>query len=286
MTSAAPPAPAGPGLAPDDLGSWRHLLRATPTLMRVATAGMVAYRAELLIWFLTASLPVVMMLVWDRVAEEAPVGRFDQASMAFYFLAVLVVRQLGGSWVIWELNHAIRTGALSPALLRPINPLVVYGADSVAEKPMRVVLLVPLVLAVWAWRPEMTLPVGPGGLALAVVSLALGWLLNLLVQVAFGCLAFFFTQSLGLFGVWFGLWALLSGYLFPLELLPGGLRALVHWLPFRATLGVPVEILTGGLRGADAWAGVALQVAWVVVAWAVAAFAWRRGVRHHEAVGA
>lgn len=268
------------------LGGAAHALRAFPALLRVAWADMVAYRAEIVIWFLTGSLPIIMMLVWDRVAEDGSVGRFDQQGFAGYFTATLVCRQLTGSWVVWEINQWIRTGSLSPALLKPLNPLLYVCTESLAEKPLRFAALVPLVgLLVW-WRPEMQLSAGPLELALAAASIGLGWLLNLTIQVCFGCLAFRLEQTMGLYMVWFGLWALLSGYLFPLELLPPGVHAVVSALPFRATLGVPVEILSGGLTGWAVAGGLAFQLAWVVVTAIVARWLWRWGIRQYEAYGA
>lgn len=267
-------------------GGLVHAAKAMPTLLSVAWSDMMAYRAEILIWFLTASLPIIMMLVWDRVAEDGAVAGYDQRGFAAYFTAMLVARQLTGSWVIWELNQWIRTGSLSSALLKPLNPLLFVTTESLAEKPVRAVILVPLVLLLVWWRPEMSLHAGPLELALGIVSLGLGWLLNLFIQVAFGCLAFRLEQTMGLYMVYFGLWALLSGYLFPLTLLPDLARDIVRALPFRATLGVPVELLTGEARGAAAWQALAFQLAWVVAFGLLARLLWRWGVRHYEAHGA
>lgn len=268
------------------LGGLRHALRAAPSLLGVAWADMVAYRAEMVIWFLTGTLPIIMMLVWDRVAEDGAIGRFDQQAFAGYFTATIVCRQLTGSWVVWEINQWIRTGSLSPALLKPINPLLFVSLESLAEKPLRIAMLVPLVAALVAWRPEMALSVGPVEVLLASVSIGLGWLLNLLIQVCFGCLAFRLEQTMGLYMVWFGIWALLSGYLFPLELMPEGVRAIVMVLPFRATLGVPVEILSGGLAGRAALGGLLFQVTWVAAMALLAVWFWRWGIRRYEAYGA
>ena len=56
-------------------------------------------------------------------------GRFGSKEFVAYFLATLVVRQLTGTWLIWEMNQDIRSGALSQRLLKPIHPLLVYSAQ-------------------------------------------------------------------------------------------------------------------------------------------------------------
>src|SRR5689334_9289256 len=100
-----------------------RLLRAIPTLFRVAFAEMVAYQAEMIIWILSATLPVVMLAIWDAAATDGPLQGFGRVEFARYFAVTLVVRHLTSAWVVWEMNEAIRTGSLSTWLLRPMHPL-------------------------------------------------------------------------------------------------------------------------------------------------------------------
>ena len=261
-------------------------LRAMPAMLRVGFAEMVAYRAELVIWILTALTPIIMLLVWDGVAANGPVGGYDRAAFARYFTAGLFVRQLTSSWVVWELNESIRTGTLSPALLKPIHPLAFRAAENVVVLPFRLVVMMPIAVALWLWRPEMGMFIEARALPLCMLSIALAWAMNFLAQTVFGALAFFAEQSLGLFNVWFSLWALLSGYLFPLELLPSWARTIVWYLPFRSMLAVPTEIAAGQLGGAEALLEVGVQAIWVVLFFFAARAMWRAGVRRYEAFGA
>lgn len=265
---------------------WGHLLRAAPTLLRVGWSEMVAYRAEVVIWFLTASLPLVMMLVWDRVAARGPVEGLDQATLARYFASALVVRQFTGVWIVWQLNTRIRNGALSGDLLKPIGPLWVHAAENLAAMPLRAVVLVPLLALVGWWRPTAFAPIGPGEALALPLSIALAWTLMWMVQVSIGSLAFRWRQSLGMWEVWFGAFMLLSGYMFPVAVVPARFQPIFAWLPFRAMLGVPVEIASGLRTGRDVISGLGSQAAWLVAATLVARATWRWGIRHHEAVGA
>ena len=261
----------------------RHL-RAAPTLLRVGFAGVVAYRAEMVVWVLTASLPLVMLALWNAAAAQGPLAGFGQAEFARYFTATLVVRQLTGAWVVWELNHLVRTGALSPQLLRPVNPLGQNLAETVAALPFRLIVLAPILGALLAWRPDIAWSPSPVQALLGVLSVMLAFLLSWLVQAMFGMLAFWLEQSLGLFSLWYAAYAVLGGYFLPLALLPAPVRTLADWLPFQATLATPVEVALG--LSADPVRAVLVQAGWVVLAILLAAVMWRRGLRRYGAVGA
>lgn len=261
-----------------------RLLRAFPTLLRVAAAEMVAYRAEMVIWILSATLPLVMLALWSAAADDGPLEGFGQLEFARYFTVTLVVRQLTGAWIVWELNQQIRTGTLSPLLLKPMSPMWFQLAETIAALPWRALVLAPIVAAVAVWKPEVLFVPDPARSAAFVVSVGLAFLLAWSVQCVFGTLAFWFEQSLGLWQVWFFVWALLAGYVVPLPLLPTGVREVAEWLPFHASLGAPVEVLLG--IGPPIGQALALQAAWVAAFGALAAGLWSAGVRRYGAVGA
>lgn len=263
-----------------------HVLRALPDLMRVGVAGAVAYRAELVIWILTATLPLVMLAMWNAVALDGPVAGFDQDGLARYFVATLVIRQATSVWLVWEMNYEIRSGRLSTKLLRPLHPFWQYATSMLTVLPMRLVVLVPLVAALVWWRPTLLAWPGLAAVLLALASTALAWILTFLVQACFASLAFFLDKTDGLFGVWFGMWALLSGYVAPLAIFPDWARPMVELLPFRGMLAVPVELLGGFLSPAEAMTDIALQLLWVGVFAVLTGAVWRRGIARYGAYGA
>ncbi len=261
-------------------------LRAWPTLLRVGLAEMVAYRAELVIWILTSTTPLIMMVIWSRASQDGAVGDYDADALARYFVATLIVRQLTGCWLVWEMNQDIRTGAFSVQLLRPVNPLLIHAANTLAVIPFRVLLLVPLVGALLLWKPAAADALGQVAWLPFALSLTAAWLINFFVQAMMGCLAFWWRQSLGIFNVWHALFLISSGYVFPLSLLPPGIRGFAEASPFAYLMSAPVELLSGRLQGAAAWQAVGGGALWALLCGVGAAVVWRRGVAHHEAVGA
>ena len=79
------------------------------TLLRVGLREAIAYRAEALVWMLTMTVPLVCLALWGAVARDAPIDGYGPADFTAYFLAILVVRQTTGAWVIWQMAEEVRT---------------------------------------------------------------------------------------------------------------------------------------------------------------------------------
>lgn len=260
-------------------------LRALPTLLRIGVAETVAYRAEFLVWILTTTQPLIMLGLWTSVAREAPFGSYSSADFVAYFLASLIVRQLTGNWVAWQMSEEVRSGTMAMRLLRPLHPFFAYAASHAAAIPFRSFIALPVALVLLASSGASAVSTEPLQLVLVVPSIAMAWLITFAILFAIGALAFFLTQTMAIANLYFGLYSLFSGYLMPLELLPPWIHDLARWLPFRFMLSAPVELLTRSLTGEDIAALFAGQLAWTAASLALALGVWRAGVRRFEAVG-
>jgi ABC-2 type transport system permease protein len=267
--------------------SLRSTARAFPTLLRVGFADAVAYRAELLVWVLATTMPLVMLAIWSAVAGDAPVGRYGQPQFTAYFLATFIVRQVTGSWAFYEIAFEVRNGTLAMRLLRPVHPLLAYAAEGVAAMPMRFAVSLPVAIVALVLVGGTAMSKEPLLWGLWILSVAGAWMITLLVNLVIGCMSFFVESSMKLMDAWLVFYFVMSGYLIPIDLFPGPLRVVADWLPFRYQIGLPVEIMTGAYD-ADRWRALALlggQWAWVAVGLVATAVVWRRGVRQFAAYG-
>lgn len=263
----------------------RRTLRAIPTLLRVGVAETVAYRAEFLIWILTTTLPLVMLALWTSVAEEAPFRSYTSADFVAYYLAGLIVRNLTGSWVAWQISEEIRMGSMSMRLLRPIHPFIAYSMSHLAAVPFRTIVALPLAAVLLLSSGASALSTEPVQLALVLPSLVLAWIITFAFLFGLGTLGFLFTKTMALLNLYFGLFMLFSGYLMPIPLLPPVIRQIAEYSPFRFMYSVPVELMTRTIAPAElAWLMLG-QLAWTVVTLVVALWVWNRGLRRYEAVG-
>jgi ABC-2 type transport system permease protein len=260
-------------------------LRALPTLARIGFAEALAYRAELLIWVLSTSMPLIMLALWTAVAADAPIGRFDQPQFVAYFLATFVVRQLNSSWIAWQLNHEIRSGALSMRLLRPLHPLVGYLIDSLSALPLRGLVAIPAGAILLVSLAGDRLTTEPLLWLLWIFSVCGGWLVSFAAGCLMGCIAFWTGSSAKVMEAWLAMFFVFSGYTIPIELFPPLLRGIADLLPFRYMIGLPVELMTATWDVPGALAMLGAQWLWVLVLGAAALVAWHRGVARYAAFG-
>lgn len=249
---------------------------------------MSAYRAEVIIWMLTGSVPLIMLAVWIGKAESAggTVTGFTPQDFAAYFLAAWLTQQVIVAWVSWELDSQIRTGTLSPRLLRPLDVFWDHAAMHLSEKVVRLpFLLAVLALGVLLVPGTRITPGAANALAYALSAL-LAWLIRFQIGYCVGLLSFWIDQATAIDELYFVVAAFLTGSFAPLDFYPPAVRAVVEWLPFPYLIYYPVQILTGAVGWPDVARILAVQLAWIVALWLLRSLLWRRGLVRFGAVGA
>lgn len=265
--------------------SLRQTLKAAPTLFRVGFMQSIAYRAEMFVWILSSTMPLVMLALFAAVAQDGPLGRFAGADFTAYFLATFVVRQYASSWTSWQMNGEVRDGTLSMRLLRPVSPILSYAIENVSYMPLRLVFAAPVTIIMVVIVGGERFPQHAIDWVMFFWSWASAWVLTFVVHTLMGTLSLYMQQSMKLMDVWFAGYLVFSGYLVPIELFPPGLQEVAQWLPFHGQIGLPVEVLLGVHTRDVAFQWMVVQAGWILALGAVTTVLWRRGLKRFAAVG-
>lgn len=257
-----------------------------PVLLRFAWERAAAYRAVFVVALMNAAFPLVMMALWVELARESPVAGFTAGDFIGYYLAAVLVRRLTTVGIVTDLERLIRTGELSPHLLRPLNVAHVFFARALVGRGFIVALLgIAVGVAVWL-TPGAQFDLRPASLALFILACAIGLLFEFFIQFGISGLAFWLTQVQGVAAAFQFVKAFLGGYIVPLALFPGGLAQWLIWTPFPVSVALPVEILTGQADAAQAGMRLIVGAFWALLLALVASRVWRAGLRAYAAVGA
>jgi ABC-2 type transport system permease protein len=261
----------------------QRVLKFCRVMLSVYYAYMVEYRAELLFWVLSGTLPLILMGLW---AEAAQGGQFDlgPTELVRYFLAVFMVRQFTVVWVIWEFEREVVEGKLSPYLLQPVDPVWRHFFGHVAERFARLpfaFLLGGLFLLLYpeaAWWPT------PLNLLLGFLAVVMAFCLRFVMQYTFALAAFWTERATAIEQFSFLLYTFLSGMIAPLALFPDAVRAVVLWTPFPYLIYFPASLLTN--QGENTGQGFGVMLLWGGVFFALNRWLWRRGLRQYSGMGA
>lgn len=265
----------------------RDLAIAYKGLVRVAVVNAFEYRAQVVLWTVSAIFPLIMMAVWLSIVDEAgPAAGWDSADFVAYYVGVVLVERCTQAYSIWRWDRDIRLGELSTRLLQPIHPFHHQMTQEIGWKVTNIVLVVPVIVAIIWISPTINYPLDAARFGVFLLSLIAGFLLSMIMGTAFAMLSFWSTQSMNIFSLWFGVGQFLSGFIAPLALLPPVVHDTAMLMPFRSIISLPIEILMGRLDWPGIGAGFAVTGGWLVFFWLVYRVLWHWGIRHYEAVGA
>ncbi len=258
-------------------------IRRVKIFLSVYYAFMVEYRAELMLWVLSNSLPIIMMGVWIQAAQT---GQFAFAPLDFsrYFISVFLVRQFTIVWVIWDFEREVVEGKLSPRLLQPIDPAWHHVSGHLSERLARLPFTLVLVVLFFVLYPQAFWVPSLGRVVLAMLAVAIAFALRFVMQYTFAMCAFWTERATAIEQFWYLFYLFLSGMIAPLDLFPEGVQAVVQWTPFPYLIYFPASLLIG--RPVDIAQGFMVMLAWCLVWFVANRWLWRKGLKHYSGMGA
>ncbi|ARV58357.1 multidrug ABC transporter permease [Nostocales cyanobacterium HT-58-2] len=261
----------------------KRIFRKALTFLSVYYAYMVEYRAELILWVLANSLPIILMGVWIQASQG---GRFSLSPVDFtrYFITVFLLRQITVVWVVWEFEKEIVEGKLSPRLLQPIDPVWHHIASHVSERAARLPFAVLLLVIFFILYPQAFWLPSLANVLLFILAAVLAFALRFVMQYSFAMLAFWTERASAVENFWFLFYLFLSGMIAPLEVFPEPVRAIVLCTPFPYMIDFPASILVG--LPVDLGRGFLSMVGWILLFFGLNRLLWRRGLKRYSGMGA
>jgi ABC-2 type transport system permease protein len=260
-------------------------------VINIGIQNSLTYRVNFIFRVIFGFVPLLALIyLWRAIFAGQPgatISDFSLAQMTSYYLMVTIVDAFTAvSEDDWQIAADIKDGNISQFLLKPINYLT-YRLCLFFSGRMIYLLVaaVPLAIFIFYLKKYFVLP--PNALAFGcfVVSMALTALLQFFTSYAMAMLAFWVLEVSTFIFILYAFEYLASGHLFPLDILPAGLKAVMFLTPFPYQMYFPVSIYLGKTAGGDLARGLLIQASWVVAAWLIARFAWNRGIRKYAAVG-
>src|SRR6266516_2296886 len=229
------------------------------------------------------------VFLWSAVFKERGGGLhgYDYSSMIYYYLLTLLVSNL----VVptedeLQMSADIRKGQINELLTKPMSYLGYRFSIFLSGRLVYTfVTLPPIALIFFYFRDYIVLPHDPLTYLFATLSILMAAFIQFFITYSLAMMAFWVLEISTIVFIVYSFEYFLGGQMFPIDIMPAGIQAVMKWLPFYYELFCPVAIFLGRLQGAALVEALAIQSGWLVLAWAWANAMWKRGLGHYQAVG-
>lgn len=246
------------------------------------------YRFNFVLWRIrNIFLLLALYFLWTSAfAEKQVLFNYTQTQIVTYILLVTLFRALVVSTRSTDIVGQIHSGDLSNLLVKPISVINYYFARDMADKIFNIFFSVLEVgLFYLLVKPNLVINTSPTALSLTAVALLLAFIFNFYLNFLIGLWGFWAKQVWPILFVSRLFSDLISGGLFPLDILPPLFTQILHLTPFPYLLFYPANIYLGRIAPQQALLGFGVIIFWTVVAYFGVRIAWRKGTKNYEAFG-
>jgi ABC-2 type transport system permease protein len=229
------------------------------------------------------------VFLWRAIFKERGGGLhgYDYGSMIYYYLLMLLVSNLvTPTEDEWQIAADIREGQINSLLTKPMSYLAYRFSIFMSGRLVyTAVTLPPIALIFLYFRDYIALPDHALTYLFACISLVMAAFMQFFIAYSLAMMAFWILEISTIVFIVYSFEYFLGGQMFPVDIMPAGIQAVMKWLPFYYELFFPITIFMERLRGAEMAQGLAIQANWVLITWGAAHFMWKRGLGHYQAVG-
>ncbi|MBX9767815.1 MAG: ABC-2 family transporter protein [Bdellovibrionales bacterium] len=234
--------------------------------------------------FATGLIEIVLWFAVFASVSSDQIAGFSRDYYLSYALWGAFVTRIATNWMYeHRMIQEVDTGSVNAILARPISFFEYYLSQYLGYKIIIALIsfFIPVAFCV-IWKLPFHVDRVPTMLFIVVYYLFFSHIMSFCIA----CCAFFWNRVYNLTGAKnLFLW-LLTGELFPLDLIPEPFRSFVVALPFSSAVYIPVGYVTGRL-GSDAVVdGLISVTGGIVVFGVIAGVLWRQGLHRYSGTGA
>ncbi|MDA7901734.1 ABC-2 family transporter protein [bacterium] len=276
------------------------------TFFKISINERLIYRADFMLGTLMRFLPTLTQIflwwaIYDVISNadtadsaagpDGNIAGYKYGDMVAYYLLVIISRAFSSMpGLTGGIANQIRNGEVKKFLIQPVDMQGCLLMQRIAHKLVYyLIAILPFALVFFlcrdffieGWPP-------PNVLAVFFASLILSFLLGFYLECCIGLIGFWFLEVTSLTFIYMLMNFLLSGHMFPLELLPAepfNIRQLVEYLPFKYLAYFPAAVFLGKIEGPELYRGLLAEIGWVVFFIVLSRVLWHRGIKRYSGYG-
>jgi ABC-2 type transport system permease protein len=257
-------------------------MRTWLTILRISLEERLVYRVDFAVATLMRFLPIVTQIflwaaIFEAVRGDTVAGmRFED--FVAYYLLVMIVRAFSSMPALASgIAMQVRNGEIKKFLIQPVDLIGFLLLTRIAHK-LVYYLVASSVFALVLYFCRGYFPGWPAAPTLA-------FLLGFFLEATIGLISFWFLEVSSLLFIYMLLNFVLSGHMFPLDLLPAAWQVPFNILPFKYLAYFPAAVFLGKVQGPQLVYELSVQLAWVVFFMVICRVTYYFGVRRYSGYG-
>ncbi len=248
------------------------------------------YRFDFFGSYFGAIFPILIQVsMWKAIYEttgNATLYGYTYHQMLLYTFFVGVTAKFLSTGFEWEMNDDIKNGGLNKYIVKPINYCCYRGACFFGERfSLSALFLIILAVIVAAFNALGYFNIDLIRIICFIAAITFSLLLNFVFFFIVGLSGLWLTEISKIFPAISIIITVISGGIFPLDILGEQFNRAILFLPFKYMLQFPVEIITGKEAAVPLLFSFGIQIFWIIFFGSFAGILWKKGLKKYVAVG-
>lgn len=240
-----------------------------------------AYKANILMGLIGQLIMIsVTYFLWIAIyssSEEGIMKGFTLKEMLTYVMITLLIGIVTSSDISRTISNEVRDGSIAMNLIKPINYRLRLIFMSLGQFLFSfLTLFLPGAIIITIYGIYNGVNINIISILFFIVSILLGFFINIYYSYMFGLLAFKFYNVWGISQIARAIIMLVSGAMIPLTFFPEIVQKAFNFLPFSSIIYTPAMIYLNKLSSIEIAKSLGLQLLWVVILMGLSKVMWNR----------
>lgn len=248
------------------------------------------YRFDFFAAYFGAVFPILIQVsMWKAIYEATGEGMmygYTYNQMILYTFFVGITARFLSTGFEWEMNDDIKNGGLNKYIVKPINYCYYRGACFFGERfSLSIVFLIILIIISAIFSVFGYFNIDLFRIIYFIMAIIFSLILNFVFFFIVGISGLWLSEISRIFPAITVITMVISGGIFPLDILGESFNKVILFLPFKYMLQFPVEIITGKETSLPMYFSFTIQIFWIIFFGSIARFLWNKGLKKYIAVG-
>lgn len=246
------------------------------------------YRLNFSVWRMRNVLQLLTVyFLWYAILPSGKsLGGYSQQQMLTYILGTALIGAIVYSTRTGTVGDQINNGEMSNFLIKPMSMFLYWFSRDIGDKAMNIVFSIVEISLVFAvLRPPIFLQQNIFYIFASVIAIIFAILINFYFSLLLGFIGFWSSETWAPRFIFFTLLNFFAGGLFPLDILPKQIFAIIQLFPFTYMVYLPIKMYLGQVQILVIIQSLTLSFLWVAILYVATRFTWLRGLRSYSAQG-